>query len=47
MYIKVKDLVGENAMTLADGEAIYCRIHDPLAQGEAVDLDFDGVQVFA
>ncbi|WP_295454676.1 STAS-like domain-containing protein [uncultured Thiodictyon sp.] len=47
MYIKVKDLVGENAMTLADGEAIYGRIHDPLAQGEAVELDFDGVQVFA
>lgn len=47
MQIKVKDLVGENAMTLEDGEAIYARIHDPLTQGETVELDFDGVQVFA
>ncbi|MDP2811848.1 MAG: STAS-like domain-containing protein [Rhodocyclaceae bacterium] len=47
MHIKVKDLVGENAMTLDDGEAIYARIHDPLTHGETVELDFDGVQVFA
>jgi len=47
MYIKVKELVGENAMTLDDGEVIYARIHVPLTQGETVELDFDGVQVFA
>jgi hypothetical protein len=47
MHIKVKELVGENAMTLDDGETIYARIHDPLTQGETVELDFDGVQVFA
>lgn len=47
MHINVKELVGENAMTLDDGEAIYARIHDPLTQGETVELDFDGVQVFA
>jgi hypothetical protein len=47
MYIKVKDLVGENAMTLDDGTAIYSRIHDPLAQGQTVELDFEGVEVFA
>lgn len=47
MHIKVKELVGENAMTLDDGEVIYARIHDPLTQGETVELDFDGVQVFA
>lgn len=47
MHIKVKELVGENAMTLDDGEAIYARIHDPLTHGETVELDFDGVQVFA
>ncbi|MHB0917330.1 MAG: STAS-like domain-containing protein [Thiobacillus sp.] len=47
MYIKVKELVGENAMTLDDGEAIYAYIHDPLTQGEKVDLDFEGVKVFA
>ena len=47
MHINVKELVGENAMTLGDGEAIYARIHDPLIQGETVELDFDGVQLFA
>lgn len=47
MHVKIKELVGVNAMTLADGEAIYHRIHDPLVEGEAVELDFEGVQVFA
>lgn len=47
MYINVKELVGENAMTLDDGNAIYSRIHDPLTHGETVELDFDGVEVFA
>ena len=47
MHINVKELVGENAMTLDDGDAIYARIHDPLTKGEMVELDFDGVQVFA
>ncbi len=47
MHIKVKELVGENAMTLDDGAAIYARIRDPLTQGETVELDFEGVQVFA
>ena len=47
MYIKVKSLVGENAMTLDDGAAIYNQIHDPLMQGETVALDFEGVEVFA
>lgn len=47
MHIKVKELVGENAMTLDDGAAIYTRIRDPLTQGETVELDFEDVQVFA
>lgn len=47
MYIKIKDLVGKNAMTLDDGEAVYSLIHDPLVHGETVELDFDGVEVFA
>jgi hypothetical protein len=47
MLIKVKELVGENAMTLDDGQAIFDRIHAPLIQGETVALDFEGVEVFA
>ena len=47
MFIMVRDLVGANAMTLDDGESIYSRIRTPLVQGEPVELDFEGVQVFA
>ncbi len=47
MQVNVKDLVGENAMTLDDGDAVYAFIHDPLTKGEVVELNFDGVQVFA
>ena len=47
MRVKVRELVGENAMTQDDGKAIYRMIHDPLLQGETVELDFEGVDVFA
>ncbi len=47
MRIKVKELIGENAMTLDDGNAIYTQIHEALIQGTLVELDFDGVKVFA
>ena len=47
MQIKVKELVGENAMTKADGEKVYSLIHDPLIEGQTVELDFEGVEVFA
>ena len=38
-HIAVKELVGENAMTLVDGEAIFRQIHDPLARGETVEVE--------
>ena len=47
LSINVKELIGENAILIADGEAIYSRIQTPLTQGETVELDFDGVKVFA
>ena len=47
MQIRVLEVAGENAMTLDDGEAIYRLIHDPLAKGETVELDFAGVELFA
>ncbi|MDS4030050.1 MAG: STAS-like domain-containing protein [Candidatus Contendobacter sp.] len=34
-------------MTQEDGNAVYDLIHDPLRQGETVELDFEGVDVFA
>ncbi|WP_152226416.1 STAS-like domain-containing protein [Pseudomonas sp. SCB32] len=47
MYLQVRELVGENAMTLDDGKAIFRSIHEPLLHGDTVELDFDGVKVFA
>lgn len=46
-HIAVKELVGENAMTLNDGEAVFSQIHDLLVHGETVELDFNGVEIFA
>jgi hypothetical protein len=47
MRIQVRDVVGENAMTLDDGRAIFRDIHEPLLHGLDVELDFEGVKVFA
>lgn len=47
MRIQVRDVVGENAMTLDDGRAIFRNIHEPLLHGRDVELDFEGVKVFA
>lgn len=47
MRIQVRDVVGENAMTLDDGRAIFQNIHEPLLHGRDVELDFEGVKVFA
>ena len=43
----VKDVVGEDAITTEDGQSIYERIHPELTNDRDVELDFDGVAVFA
>jgi len=43
----VKEIVGENAITLEDGQGVYDRIRPALGRGEAVELDFSDVTVFA
>lgn len=45
--INIKDLIGQNAVTLDDGEIIYNLIHASLLHGDVVELDFDGVEIFA
>lgn len=45
--ILVKDLIGQNAITLDDGEMIFNLIHGSLLHKEIVELDFNGVEVFA
>ena len=47
MRIKVRECVGENAITQEDGKIIYGLMHDPLLQSESIELDFEGVEVFA
>lgn len=46
-HIEVKKLIGENAMTLDDGEVLFRQIHELLVRGETVELDFEGVEIFA
>lgn len=43
----VLSLIGENCITLSDGQALYERIFPELARGQAVVLDFAGVKIFA
>lgn len=47
MRIIVKELVGANALTLSDGQALYEQIHPRLLAGDIVNLDFAGVETFA
>jgi len=47
MNIVILGIVGENAVTLDDGEKIYQKIIPALNAEEKVDIDFTGVKVFA
>jgi len=43
----VRETVGEDAITLDDGQKIHEQIKPELLTGHEVELDFDGVTVFA
>lgn len=47
MLYKVRDTTGEYAIDGSDGLKLYNEIHSNLLEGNSVELDFDGVQVFA
>jgi hypothetical protein len=47
MKLNVKDIVGSNAISMQSGERLYNEIHQPLLDGEKVQLDFTGVDLFA
>lgn len=47
MNLNVYDLVGENCITLEDGQKIFDLIHPELSGGNTVDLDFKNVKIFA
>jgi hypothetical protein len=47
MKYDVHQLVGENAITLDDGQRVFDLIHPELAAGRPVELDFTRVGVYA
>ncbi len=47
MRWNIHDLIGENCITLDDGQEVYDLIYPELKSGRPVELDFSGVEVFA
>jgi hypothetical protein len=47
MKCLVRETTGEDAITMDDGQAVHDRIKPELVAGSEVELDFDGVAVFA
>jgi hypothetical protein len=47
MKCSIRELIGENCITLEDGQRIYDLIHPELQAGRAVEIDFSGTTVFA
>lgn len=47
MRIQVAEVVGSNAITLADGQRLHGIISEQLRNKSSIDLDFSGVEVFA
>jgi hypothetical protein len=47
MKVSVNTLIGENGITLEDGQKVYALIHPALLAGQQVELDFADVHVVA
>jgi hypothetical protein len=47
MEINIRQDLGENCMTLKQGQSLYDAIYPQLQSGETVELDFMGVRIFA
>lgn len=47
MKIDIHEIIGENCITLEDGQKIYDLIYPELSAGRAVELDFKNVTIFA
>lgn len=47
MKILAKEIVGENAISMQSGRNLYDRFSGTLLNGEDVELDFEGVNLFA
>ena len=47
MKLNIYELVGENCITMEDGQKVYDLIHPELLAGQPVELDFERVDVYA
>lgn len=47
MKIFVKEIVGENAISMQSGKLLYEKISTPILSGKDVEIDFEGVELFA
>lgn len=47
MQLRISDIVGEYAITAEDGELVFEPVHGALVTGDDVELDFEGIAVFA
>ena len=47
MKINVRDIIGEHGITLDDGQKIYDQIHPELLTENEIELEFEGVTIFA
>lgn len=47
MKIEIRTLVGEDCITLEDGQKVYEQLLPELKAGRPVEVDFQGVEVFA
>ncbi|MEO1401393.1 MAG: STAS-like domain-containing protein [Cyanobacteria bacterium J06635_1] len=47
MTLSVFEITGEYAIASDSGQQLYDRIYPPLQAGQAITLDFNGVNVFA
>jgi hypothetical protein len=45
--ISIRGLIGENCITIEDGQKLYDRIHPQLLANKPVEIDFDGVKICA
>lgn len=47
MKIIIHDMIGENCITIDDGQQVYDAIYPELIVGKQVEVDFDRVKIFA
>ena len=47
MILDIVSTIGENCITIEDGEKVFAIIHPELVQGHEVTLDFTEVKIFA